>query len=430
MKINLRNYKFAVFSVLVLSMIIPFGGISMVNATQTTGDPYHIGTVAAGTYNETAAVQRMTQLVNMHDTKLQEKQDLEKKLASSVLPSEIETIKGQINDIQTSIDQIEQEYYQIQDENVKFYAIEPTLYNKYVAAKDNFVKQIQEQYWTSQSFVQNKNAFPLVVASINHKIKAVEIDLSKDTENSPQKDQYIATITKLMPKDVPWFVSFVDYPTLNSCSSRTTACTPMIGGIEITVGTGDCTLGFEAKSGSTYGFVTAGHCGYGLALGTTVYQPSSPSSVGSTGTDKFANGSSCDCMFISNSTSRAISDAIFQSSTSTFTPTQTHGASGTAGWQVKMSGSVSGNTLGTVSNTSASVTYTNYTPSITINNMVIASYSSICGDSGSPVTDGLGTYILGVHSGHSGPSCTSSSTSYYSPSDQVTSNLGVSIVVG
>ncbi len=427
MKIILKKYKFAVFSVLVLSMIIPFTGISMAHASQNTGDKFNIGKVEDGTYNETTATQRAFQLINIHDEKMQEKHDLEQKLATSTIPSEIETIKGQMNNVQGEIDTITKEYNYIEEQQAKLYYVDPVSYDKYVVAKDNLINEIHKEYWDGKSFEDAKNAFPLVGGSINLKKKSVEITLSKKIENSPTKDQYIAVIDKLMPKDIPWFISYQDWPTAVSCSSRTTSCNPLIGGIQIAVvGKGfPCTLGFEAKRSGVYGFVDAGHCDAGLPTGTNVQQPSGGSIAAHTVVNTFSGTTSCDCSFYSNS-SRKISDAIFQSSTSTYTPVGWTPGSNQGGQQVKKSGVTTGNTIGTVTNTSVTRTYSG----VTVTNLVQASLNADCGDSGSPVTDGFGGSLYGVLVSKDGACGVTTNVAYWSPSDQVISKLGVTLVLG
>lgn len=425
---TLRNYKFAVFSALVLSMIIPFAGINMVHASQTAGDPYHIGKVEDGTYNEEVAFQRMVQLVNMYDEERQKKTELEQKLAAATDSTEIEAIKSQINDAQGEIDQITQEYNEIQKENKKLYYIEPSTYEKYVTAKDDVINKINKQYWEGKSFEEAKNAFPLVGGAIDHKQKAVEILLWKEIVNSPEKDKYVAIIDELMPNNVPWFVSFADYPTPTACESRTISCDPMIGGIQVHVSGSpiSCTLGFQAIRNGVDGFVTAGHCADGLAVGSDVFQPVGGSAKGDLVVESFANNSPCDCAFVSNRTSSPMDNAIFQSSTSTYTPISTTSAADQAGDQVKKSGVRTGNTLGTVTDTSVTITYEGNQ----ITNLVNSTMFVNCGDSGAPVTNGFGSSLYGVVVAKNGACDITTNVAYHSPYDQITATIQANAVLG
>ncbi len=205
-------------------------GCLLSNASQTDVDKFHIGHVADGTYNETAALQRSTQLINMQNEKMAEKQNLEVQLATkqhdyddaiknsnatkiSSLLGDINEIKNQTSSLQEQIDKITQELNVIQEANIQFYYMDPVLLKKYQAASDGFVTKIQVQYWKGKSFDEQKNAFPLVGIGVDSKKKSVEITLWKGIENSTNVDRYISVIKELMPSDVPWHVSFGEYPT-------------------------------------------------------------------------------------------------------------------------------------------------------------------------------------------------------------------------
>ena len=432
---TLRNYKFAVFSALVLSMIIPFAGISMANASQTAEDKYGIGKVADGTYNETAALQRATELMNMSDENSIKKQELEKKLATTTLSTEIEAIKAQINEIQGQIDQNTQEFNAIQEENWKLYYVEPVLLEKYQSASDEFMSTTLNQYWKGKSFEESKNIFPLVEIGVNGKQKAVEITLWKGIENSPKVNQYITMIKELMPKDIPWFVSFDEYPSPVTCTSRTSACVPRIGGIEIgiTISPNNfkiCTLGFKAtrNSDGAPGFVTAGHCEDGLT-GHSVLQPHTGSSIGTASTEVYSNGSDCDCGWVKLNSGVSISDAIFNTGSSTYTPTSLTAQSGqTAGTLIKQSGLASGIQTGSVTMNDVSITNTD---GITILHVVKDSMTVRCTDSGAPVTNSAGTSLFGlVVAGNVGTTCNVGTITYHSPENRAAADLGVTIAVG
>jgi hypothetical protein len=205
-------------------------GCLLSNASQTDVDKFHIGHVADDTYNETAALQRSTQLMNMQNDKMAEKQNLEVQLATkqhdyddavknsnatkiSSLLGDINEIKNQTSSLQEQIDKITQELNVIQEANIQFYYMDPVLLKKYQAASDGFATKIQVQYWKGKSFDEQKNAFPLVGIGVDSKKKSVEITLWKGIENSTNVDRYISVIKELMPSDVPWHVSFGEYPT-------------------------------------------------------------------------------------------------------------------------------------------------------------------------------------------------------------------------
>jgi hypothetical protein len=426
-------------------MVVPYTGINLAIASQNTEEKINVGKVADGTYNEDLAFQRATELVNTYDEKRQEKSELEQKLAAKELAYDesiknaefieaynllvdIQAIKSQINDLQIEIDEITQEYNEIQEENMKLYYIEPALYDKYVTAKDEVENKIHKQYWEGKSFDESQAAFPLVGAGIDHKQKAVEITLYKGIENSTKKDQYIAIIDELMPKDIPWFVTYEDYAAPVACTSRTSPCSPYIGGVQIGIqNDSTCTLGIQATRSGVNGFVTAGHCANNGPSGADVSQPGSGLVVGDLVIHTFFNNSPCDCAFISDrAASPAVDNAIFQSSSSTYTPVTATSAGGQAGQQVKKSGVTTGNTLGTVTSTSISRTY----DGVTITNLVRSTMTVNCGDSGAPVTNGLGSSFFGIVAAKDGANCVVSNVTYHSPYDRITSYLNANPVLG
>ena len=208
-------------------------GCLLPHASQPDVDKFHIGHVADSTYNETAALQRATQLMNMQNEKLAEKQNLEVQLAIkqhdyddaiknsdstkiSSLLGDINQIKNQTSNLQVQIDKITQELNVIQEANIQFYYMDPVLFKKYQAAADGFSTKIQVQYWKGKSFDEQKNAFPLVGAGVDSKKKSVEITLWKGIENSTTVDRYISVIKELMSPDIPWYVDFGEYATAYS----------------------------------------------------------------------------------------------------------------------------------------------------------------------------------------------------------------------
>jgi len=423
--------KTILFAGLIMTLMIPVTGINVADAVGSNPQKPNIGKVSDGTYDEKLAFEIASELITLYEEKMQGKQELENALTKINTPSELKQIEDKISQIQNDINIITQEYDEIQNENMKLYYIEPSLYDRYVTAKDVLVNTIQKQYWEGKSFEEAKNTFPLVGAGINHKEKSVEISLSKDIENSSEKFEYISVIDKLMPEDIPWFITYEDYPTPTSCASRTSPCDPLIGGIDIHVGLnlldGSCTLGIEAVRNGLDGFITAGHCADGKAFGTSVYQPTLGTDVGSLQIENFFHNSSCDCAFVADRPGNPIMDnAIFQSGTSTYTPVTATSSGGQAGQMVKKSGVVTGNTLGTVTSTSVSKTYGGNT----ITNLVKTTLYADCGDSGSPVTNGLGTSFYGILVAKDGLCGVTTNVAYHSPYEQITSQIGANPVLG
>lgn len=448
-----KNYKFAMFTALVLSMIIPVTGINIANATQD--NKVDVGKVADGTYDEDLAFQRIKDLYNVYMEKAQQKSELEQKLSTkeklyaeslknsnlveaSSLLVEIETIKNQKNVLQKILDDAVLEYNQIQEENVKLYHIEPSTYEKFVSAQNSLVEDILKQYSVGQSAENGKKLFPLVEIGINHKKKAIEIVLFKGISDS-EKEQFVSVLDKMISKDIPWFVSYGDYLKPLACTSRTApnSCNPMIGGIQIQAnGHGSCTLGIKATRSGLVGFVTAGHCVDGNAFGSDVFQPAiiGGTNVGSLQIETLSNNTPCDCAFVADRpTSPSMGNGIYQASGFSFSPITATSSAGQAGHSVAKSGAASSNTFGTVTNTNTWATITVNGATYTVVNLVKSTLPSKCGDSGAPATSGIGsgTSFYGIVVIAEGVDCnTLSSASYHSPYEQITAQLNASIALG
>lgn len=429
MKTNLKNYEYAVFSALVLSMIVPFAGMNTAHATQTIGNSFNVGTVEDGTYNETAALQRVAQLLKISNDEGQEKLNLEQKMKTSTLATDIETIKSQINDLQEQINQNTQEIDAIQVENYKLYYMDPILSAKYNTAANLFFNATTAKYWKGKSFEDDKNAFPIVSSGLDSKKKLVEITLWKGIENSPKLNQYIAIIKEMMPKDIPWYISFGDYTTPFCADTRCTTFTTRIGGIETDTDVGGgfestCTLSFKVTrtSDNALGYVTAGHCNVGH-VGNTVWQIN-PNAVGVVSTTLFSNNTDCDCGFVKLNAGIGISDSIYNTSSTTYKPTSlVTQASQSVGTIVKQSGITSGIQVGTLNNNDITDVYSSgihITHSVKVTSMV-----SAAGDSGAPITTSDGTKLYGELAGGQ-----PTNVVFYTPENRVAADLGLTIAVG
>jgi streptogrisin D len=174
-----------------------------------------------------------------------------------------------------------------------------------------------------------------------------------------------------------------------------------------------CSLGFNVRSGSTYYFLTAGHCGN---LAASWYSDNSLSTklgdvVGSSYPDndyalvRYTDGS------VPPSTVD-LYDGTSQNITSAGDPY--------IGESVKRSGKTTGLHSGTVQATNATVTY----PDGTVTGLIQTSVCAEGGDSGGSLFDG--TTALGLTSGGTG-NCSTGGTTYYQPVTEALSAYGVGI---
>ncbi|MEV0004896.1 S1 family peptidase [Micromonospora sp. NPDC050980] len=192
-----------------------------------------------------------------------------------------------------------------------------------------------------------------------------------------------------------------------------TLTTRISGGQAIYTGGYRCSLGFNVRSGSTYYFLTAGHC---TNLGSTWYSNSGQSSVlGSRAGTSFP-GNDYGIVRYTSSVSHPGNVYLYNGSYQDIT------SAGNAyvGQSVRRSGSTTGLRSGTVSATNATVNYAEGSVSGLIRTNVCAEG----GDSGGSLF--AGSTALGLTSGGSG-NCSSGGTTYFQPVTEPLSVYGVSV---
>ncbi|MFE6501876.1 S1 family peptidase [Kitasatospora sp. NPDC057738] len=166
-----------------------------------------------------------------------------------------------------------------------------------------------------------------------------------------------------------------------------------------------CSLGFNVVSGSTYYFLTAGHCGnvaanwYTDVAHSTLIGPT----IGST--------------FPGHDYALVRYDNSALSHPGGFTSAP----NAVVGEAVKRTGSTTGTHGGTVTGLNATVRYTDGS---TVRGLIQTNVCAEAGDSGGPLYDG--TKALGLTSGGSGD-CTSGGTTFYQPVNAALSAYNVSV---
>jgi streptogrisin D len=186
------------------------------------------------------------------------------------------------------------------------------------------------------------------------------------------------------------------------------------GGDAIYGGQYRCSLGFNVRSGSTYYFLTAGHC---TNIATTWYANSAKTTVlGSVTGSSFPGNDYGIVRYSTSYTNHPGSVNLYNGSTQDIT------SAGNAyvGQAVKRSGSTTGLRSGSVTGTNATVNYAEGSVSGLIRTNVCAEG----GDSGGALF--AGTVALGLTSGGSG-NCSSGGTTYFQPVTEVLSRYGVSV---
>jgi streptogrisin B len=182
------------------------------------------------------------------------------------------------------------------------------------------------------------------------------------------------------------------------------------GGDAIYGGSYRCSLGFNVHSGSTYYFLTAGHCGQ---VASTWYSDSSHSTVLGTNVGYSFPGNDFALVRYTNSSVAHPSSVGSQSITSAATPS--------VGTTVYRRGSTTGTHSGRVTALNATV---NYGSGDIVSGLIQTTVCAEGGDSGGPLYGGSVAY--GLTSGGSGD-CTSGGTTFFQPVTAALSHYGVTL---
>ncbi|HZO66230.1 MAG TPA: S1 family peptidase [Kribbellaceae bacterium] len=183
--------------------------------------------------------------------------------------------------------------------------------------------------------------------------------------------------------------------------------TPLLsGGDAIYGGRFRCSLGFNVVSGSTFYFLTAGHCG---DLANTWYTNSSHTTlIGPTIASSFPGNDYAlvryDNLSLSHPGGFTVADAF-------------------VGQRVTRDGSTTGVHTGTVTALNVTVRDRGH-PGGTVSGLIQTNVCAEGGDSGGPLYDG--TRALGLTSGGSGD-CTSGGTTFFQPVREAANAYGVTI---
>ncbi|MEU9506094.1 S1 family peptidase [Micromonospora sp. NPDC048170] len=186
------------------------------------------------------------------------------------------------------------------------------------------------------------------------------------------------------------------------------------GGQAIYAGGGRCSLGANVRSGTTYYFVTAGHC---TAAASTWYADGAQSTVLGTRAGSSFPGNDYGLVRYTGRVSHP-------SAVHTYPGLLTVPGAGNAyvGQAVCRSGATTGVRCGTVTGLNATVNYAQGSVSGLIRTNICAEP----GDSGGPLYVAATGVVLGILSGGSG-NCTSGGTTYYQPITEILAAYGVTI---
>ncbi|MFF9361423.1 S1 family peptidase [Streptomyces griseoluteus] len=182
------------------------------------------------------------------------------------------------------------------------------------------------------------------------------------------------------------------------------------GGDAIYGGAYRCSLGFNVRSGSTYYFLTAGHCG---EVASTWYSNSAKTTVLGTNVGYSFPGNDFALVRYTNSSVAHPSAVGSQTISSAATPA--------VGTTVTRRGSTTGTHSGRVTALNATV---NYGGGDVVSGLIQTTVCAEGGDSGGPLYGGSVAY--GLTSGGSGD-CTSGGTTFFQPVTEALSYYGVTL---
>lgn len=186
------------------------------------------------------------------------------------------------------------------------------------------------------------------------------------------------------------------------------------GGDAIYGGGYRCSLGFNVRSGTTYYFITAGHC---TNAASTWYANSSQSTVlGSRTGSSFPGNDYGIVRYNSSFTNRPGNVNLYNGSYQDITTA----GDAYVGQSVRRSGSTTGLRSGSVTGLNATVNYAEGS----VYGMIRTNVCAEGGDSGGPLF--AGSTALGLTSGGSG-NCRTGGTTFFQPVREVLSRYGVSV---
>lgn len=243
------------------------------------------------------------------------------------------------------------------------------------------VEKLSNNVFDNSKSGSDKRLVPFTDIGYRTTDDALVIGIEPQVVTTQNMQNYASIIRGIVGDDVDIVLEKGSIWKSGDCSSRTSNCNEIEGGVKMQVtGHGACTVGIKATYDSKTGFVSAGHCADGNE-GDDVGQDTISNVVGTVHKEVFDAGSSyeyCDCSFIE--TDSAIAEEIYGVSASYY-PNHTYTVSDND-W-VKISGMVSGITIGYVTDWSGTA-YLSATQT-TLQHVAIATYYSTDGDSGAPM---------------------------------------------
>ncbi len=340
---NITNTTKTAFLLLAIGAILIPTTASMATAQETT-----IGTTTISTENLSYQPSKNLILLNDLQTQLNESED----------QSVIDSIQKRMDKIITDEKQ-DRPKYTLQDR----------------------IEQEKMVDFITDQMIEKK--IPFTKIGFDGKTNTYFIGIQQDEVSSQSLESYANQAREMVGSETNLRIeNGGDYHINYACSTRTSNCNPIEGGVRMQVdGAGDCTTGFKATYGGQTGFITAGHCADGLE-DEDVGQAYLSNIIGTVVDEFYTAGSQyvyCDCAFIESSVS--VASEIFGISASYYPD---HTETMFDDDYVKQSGYKSGVRTGQVVSWSTSVTLSDGTVK---RHVSTANFYGQPGDSGSPIME-------------------------------------------
>ncbi|MFY1671767.1 S1 family peptidase [Plantactinospora sp. WMMB334] len=291
----------------------------------------------------------------------------------------------------------------------------------YLDASGKMVVTVTDEAAARQ--VRASGAVARIVARGSTELSQVTAELDR-TARIPGTAWYVDPMTNQVAVDVDSTVTGAKLARIKAVTARFggavriqsipgTLSTTISGGHAIYTGGSRCSLGFNVRSGSTYYFLTAGHC---TNAGANWSNSSGGSVIGTRAGSSFP-GNDYGIVRYASGIAQQPGDVYLYSGYRDITGA----ANPSVNQSVQRSGSTTGLRSGRVTALNATV---NYSGSGTVSGLIRTTVCAQPGDSGGPLF--AGSTALGLTSGGSG-NCTSGGTTYFQPVVEALNAYGVSI---
>lgn len=355
-----KNLKIALFSVLVIAVIVATPNAILAQENETSKLARH---VSEEEFRETQ--------IRVLDLR-SEQNKLEEQLSEGIdTTQQIAVLDRKISALMPILDKH-------QEQNFEKYYIEPVRKAQLEKAELELRNKVAELGLDGYA------------VNLNYLTKTIEVVTS-----DPSKNSSVSSLFAPYEVNIPIEFTNGDFTIDDfACANQTDDCDPIVGGIEIE---GDCSLGLPVRDGSwpfyTYHFITAGHC---IADNEDMNQPNESSGEIGDNTDSRYVGD-CDCAKSDKTTSTSSSSKVWRSSNNYLTVTTESSSRPAAGTDLTSSGKSSGFEFGEVVDGS----YTVYAGGINWD-LIRHDMSLTGGDSGGPIGDADFSEIIGIEKGEIG----------------------------